>query len=122
MPTGRNLWTAQSTSFLVEITGKQWGEWLEKQMAADLTNKSEVKNDLAAARAQIVSLLRARGTVFEKAKKRRVPRPERRHSEMRPLQLALRHASKIAALGVPVVVTVQSGDLRVDLRTGPAAR
>jgi len=39
---------------------------------------------------------------------------------MRPLQLALRHASKIAALGMPIEVTVQSGDLRVDLRTSPA--
>jgi hypothetical protein len=90
-------------------------------MAEDLTSSPEVKNELAAARAKIVSLLRARGTVPEKAKRRRVAtRPERRHFEMRPLQLALRHAYKIAALGVPVEVTVQSGDLRVDLRTGPA--
>jgi len=103
------------------MTGKQWGEWLEKQMSADLTNKPEVKNELAVARAQIVSLLKARGTVPEKARRQRVPpRPERRHFEMRPLQLTLRYASEIAALGVPVEVTVQSGDLRVDLRTGPA--
>src|SRR5262249_24783286 len=75
--------------------------------------------DLAAARAQIVSGGKEPGTVPEKAKGRRVaPRRKRRRSDRH----ALRHVTKIIALGVPVEATIRSGDLRVDLRAGPTYR
>jgi hypothetical protein len=82
--------------------------------------------DLAAARAKIVALVRGRGTVPDKAQRRRIaPRRGRHRSERslrHALSHALRHAAEIAALGVPVEVTVRSGDLRVDLRAGTAER